>query len=207
MTPTLREEIVSTHNSLRSTINASNMQKMVWDSELASLAQKWADNCEFDHDNKRRNIPGRFTVGQNLALGHHDWSEALHSWWNEIAEFTYNRQDMELEKVGHFTQMAWAESVKVGCGWANCTNMAPRLYVCNYSPGGNFEIWKPYEIANDQGDRSACSSCPNTCDRNYLCDCGGKACQNGGILDVNTCQCNCIKSFHTPNNCARKSIL
>ena len=38
---------------------------------MAVIAQKWTDNCVYDHDaGSARTIPGRFSVGQNLAAGY-----------------------------------------------------------------------------------------------------------------------------------------
>lgn len=35
----------------------------VWDAELAKIAQKWADNCDYSHDaNDKRNVPGRYCL-------------------------------------------------------------------------------------------------------------------------------------------------
>ena len=65
---------------------ARNMREMVWDEELASIAQRWADQCTPQHD-LRRNVGKRlrlffkiflsfyyierFAVGQNVA---HTWT-------------------------------------------------------------------------------------------------------------------------------------
>lgn len=63
--------IVSKHNEYRSGVNppAVAMAKMSWDDEIAMIAQKYADACKgLVHDgNRQRSIPGRFSVGQNLA--------------------------------------------------------------------------------------------------------------------------------------------
>ena len=32
--------------------SASNMRQLEWDDDLAAVAQKWADQCSFDHDEK-----------------------------------------------------------------------------------------------------------------------------------------------------------
>ena len=32
---------------------AENMRELTWDNELAALAQKWANNCQFRHDPHR----------------------------------------------------------------------------------------------------------------------------------------------------------
>ena len=79
-------------------------------------------------------------TGQNLAAGYNSWTGVLNAWWNEIDYFRYNRQHaMQFSKVGHFTQMAWAESARIGCAWTTCSNpelslYGGRLYVCNYAP-------------------------------------------------------------------------
>lgn len=72
-------------------------------------------------------------------MGHQNWSEVLNSWWDEIKDFRYNdRAAMVFAKVGHFTQMAWAHTAKIGCGWTMCTNpemmnyYGGRYFVCNY---------------------------------------------------------------------------
>ena len=38
--------------------------------------------------------------------------------------------------VGHFTQVVWKSTTKVGCGFSTCGDND--LLVCNYSPAGNF---------------------------------------------------------------------
>lgn len=40
-----------------------NMLKMVWDPEVAKIAQRWAENCKTEHDeNRERFIPGEFKL-------------------------------------------------------------------------------------------------------------------------------------------------
>ena len=36
--------------------------------------------------------------------------------------------------TGHFTQVVWKSTTGLGCGF----NAGCRMYVCNYSPPGNF---------------------------------------------------------------------
>ena len=47
---------------------------------------------------------------------------------------------------GHYTQVVWAESSNLGCGYAQCTVNSPfdgfdtwDNWVCNYDPPGNVE--------------------------------------------------------------------
>jgi Cysteine-rich secretory protein family len=51
---------------------------------------------------------------------------------------------------GHFTQVAWATSYKVGCGYKSGFGT-----VCNYSPGGNFNGKNPYTCGST-GDTVLC---------------------------------------------------
>lgn len=91
------------HNKLRSKVaigqefrgnpgpqkHAANMLEMSWDDELAKIAQRWADQCQFGHDTDRDVI--RFRVGQNVyeasdfREGPIEWPRAIQSWYDEVA--------------------------------------------------------------------------------------------------------------------------
>ncbi|XP_062575052.1 uncharacterized protein LOC134236905 isoform X1 [Saccostrea cucullata] len=196
-------EIVKQHNMLRGSIEppATDLPVMLWDDRLAEVAEKWAKQCTNQHD-KVRTIPslGSTTVGQNVAGGQPNWTVAIQMWWDEIEMWKYGPEpDTYLGfngwlKVGHFTQMAQNGTYLVGCGYAY-TDDDPfrykRYYVCNYAAGQS-DLGKPYT----QGKR--CSKCPNFC-KNGLCDCGGKKCDNGGKLNVETCECECKKLYTGPS--------
>ncbi|XP_053384400.1 cysteine-rich venom protein-like isoform X2 [Mercenaria mercenaria] len=181
-----KQTILDAHNTARRSVSptASNMMLMTWDDEIANTAQRWAENCVLGHDGSYdRYAYGRFSVGQNLAMGQADWSSAIKAWEDEKDDydFTTNRSPNGKE-IGHYTQMVWAKSSKIGCGYARCHTT--NYYVCNYGPGGNSGGDKPYVSGQ------TCSACPNKCN-NGLCDCGGVVCLNGGEIDYNTCTCNC----------------
>ncbi|KAL5007823.1 hypothetical protein ScPMuIL_016629 [Solemya velum] len=182
--------IVEEHNRYRSAVQptATNMMKMSWDDEVAHIAQVWAETCQFEHD-KSRAIPGRFSVGQNLAKGQRTWEQAMSDWHSEIKDFEYGTRS---NRVGHFTQMVWASSIKIGCGYAECGT--DRMFVCNYGPAGNVNGQQPFEKGK------SCEACPGRCTDN-LCDCGRKVCLNGGTMNLETCECKCEKKFHVPPAC------
>lgn len=183
-----KEIIVDIHNTVRREVSpaATNMMKMSWDDEIANTAQRWAENCNIKHDsNYKRYAFGRFSVGQNLAWGSWamGWTHAIKLWADEKKDYSYSSNNSPTgAAIGHYTQMVWATSIKVGCGYAICGTT--HYYVCNYGPGGNMRGERPYKSG------STCEDCPNNCN-NGLCDCGGKVCLNGGDMDLNTCKCTC----------------
>ena len=69
-----------------------------------------------------------------------------------------------IPSTGHYTQMVWAKTNKVGCGsiaWKEGAFIKQYL-VCNYGPAGNTLRQPMYQIGN------ACSRCPT-----------GSSCSNG----------------------------
>ena len=73
-----KDLIVKTHNELRQRVaggleshgnqpGASNMRKLVWNDELAEVAQRLVDQCKFTHDKNRNMCDGTY-VGQNIYM-------------------------------------------------------------------------------------------------------------------------------------------
>lgn len=63
----------------------------------------------------------------------------LKTWFAEKDNFTYGGQNNELEDIGHYTQMVWASTHKLGCAFKKCKTGGPKnklyySYVCNYCP-------------------------------------------------------------------------
>lgn len=74
-----------------------------------------------------------------LTLNHLFRLFAFRTWFMERNNFTYGSHRNNLDVVGHYTQMIWASTHKVGCGLAKCARGGPRdkpffNYVCNYCP-------------------------------------------------------------------------
>lgn len=156
-----KQIILDEHNRLRQLValgqihgqpGAANMMEMIWDDELADVAQKWADSCEKDHDSLR-NVR-RFSVGQNLArtwtsrpLRSNDsepnWRRQISNWFNEVQHYRSGYS----KTTGHYTQVVWANTFLVGCGYSYYYDPAfgyTKNYVCNYGPSGNVLGSKPY---------------------------------------------------------------
>lgn len=137
------------HNELRQQVakgqvngqpSASNMQEMHWDNDLARRAQDWANQCQYEHDPNR--FDDRFSIGQNLAIiwssqplqTGGDFSGRVRKWFNEVAIYRWG-QGWSV-KTGHYSQMVWAGTNLVGCGFSYYRQQGQykKLYVCNYGP-------------------------------------------------------------------------
>ncbi|CAA6814955.1 MAG: SCP-like extracellular [uncultured Sulfurovum sp.] len=73
---------------------------------------------------------------------------AVDLWANEKAYYDYatNATTVPGEAVGHYTQIAWQKTRKVGCGKATVQdeNLGGEQVVCRYASAGNYVGQKPY---------------------------------------------------------------
>ncbi|XP_021153828.1 glioma pathogenesis-related protein 1 [Columba livia] len=175
---TFIQDCVRAHNKFRSQVNppASNMFRMSWDTALAKTAKAWAKKCKFKHNNYLKmqgKVHPTFTpVGENIWTGTatiFSVDTALSDWFNEVNSYNFNTRHCS-GICGHYTQVVWAESYKVGCAVHFCDAVEnfPGLFkaahfVCNYGPAGNYPR-KPYEAGQP------CSGCSNEKCVNKLCE-------------------------------------
>jgi uncharacterized protein YkwD len=115
---------------------------LVWDEELAGVAQAWADACVFEHSTNE--------FGENLYAGTGTPSiqDAVTAWAGEVADYDYDSNGCS-GVCGHYTQIVWRDTARVGCAFADCETLVGagfggRYWVCNYDPPGNFVGEKPY---------------------------------------------------------------
>ncbi|CAH1779786.1 unnamed protein product [Owenia fusiformis] len=196
--------VLSLHNSIRASVGASDMRYMVWDNEVASLAQQWADRCDFVHGQ----VPNSLSLGQNLYMttGTFNANSSVKSWENERFDYTYATNKCRDGKAcGHYTQIVWDDSFKLGCGATLCPTLTDSkkgrswsdatLVVCNYNPPGNFPR-QPYTVGEGCSDCGPGLFCFDGFCRDCFaegitsqCTCG-KECANCGTV-TNECSCSC----------------
>ena len=128
------------HNNARAEVGVGPVQ---WDPTLAAYAQQWADQLartgKFEH---RPN--GKY--GENLAGFHPpDGPDAgARMWLAEKKDFRGEKiDDRNFMKVGHYTQMVWRGTQRVGYGTAK-NSKGMWILVANYDPAGNMLGEHPY---------------------------------------------------------------
>ncbi|XP_051891059.1 peptidase inhibitor 16-like [Pristis pectinata] len=154
-----KKDLVDAHNKYRALVmDASNMLRMKWDNDLEEFAFKYAKECTWGHNEKR----GR--TGENLyaITGTVNLKLAVEKWYLEVADYTYDTMECTPMKMcGHYTQVVWADSDKMGCASHFCDELKGldeknlSILVCNYLPPGNVAGDHPYKKG------TPCSECPD----------------------------------------------
>jgi len=158
-----KEAALLAHNQYRC---MHGVQNLVWDDKIGEKAQELVDTGVFVHstaafrmyvdESGKTSKPEQYK-GENLWMctKDHGFKEglkfAVNSWYSEI-EFTDEglvREDGEGNGglVGHYTQLVWAKTTRVGCAVGKMGRDWGRgegtYVVCQYGPGGNFEKGYP----------------------------------------------------------------
>jgi len=129
-TGVLSEDCLTAHNEKRAKHVDTPAQH--WDAKLARGSQKWAEKLARLGRSKHSEGP----YGENLY-----WSsansvncyDAVDNWYGEIKDYNFETGRSTGGAVGHFTQVVWKPSIKIGCGIAGNTYV-----VCRYKVTGNF---------------------------------------------------------------------
>ncbi|XP_039250607.2 GLIPR1-like protein 1 [Styela clava] len=174
---TAKMTILNRHNELRRSSGSSNMRYMTWDSELAYLAQEYCKQCHFGHNKNRKHSRG-WSVGENIHASSgtiKNVENSVQSWFSEISYFDYNSKTCQSGKMcGHYTQVVWAKTFKVGCAMVSCKTLSGvdwgsgTMFLCNYATAGNVYMSGKMMSVFEKG--TACSKCgeKDYC-RNQLC--------------------------------------
>jgi hypothetical protein len=164
------------HNRIRT---QNGLPVLQWDHNLATKAEEWGqwlkenEKCKIRHPTSSKQELKKYlpdNMGQNLYMGFVSPTNPIENWARNAATGWYNEcqfYDSKLmdengvpknfsgdeDQVGHFTQMMWKPTKKVGCAHIefdqNCNNSMFRnnegkgqIIVCNYDKGnvaGKFE--------------------------------------------------------------------
>ncbi|KAA0031384.1 hypothetical protein IC582_000160 [Cucumis melo] len=133
-------DFVNAHNAARAQVGVGPVH---WDERVASFARQYANQ----RINDCRLVHSGGPYGENIAWGMPDLSgtAAVQMWVNEKQFYNYGSNTCAAGKVcGHYTQVVWRNSVRIGCAKVRCTNNRGTFIICNYEPRGNIIGQKPY---------------------------------------------------------------
>ena len=78
-------------------------------------------------------------MGENIygASGPAEGTVAVELWLAEESSYDYDSNSCSAV-CGHYTQIVWAETTKLGCAIHTCPNLGfANTIICDYAPGGN----------------------------------------------------------------------
>jgi len=139
--PLFRATMIKAHNQAR---RRYNVGPLAWDERLARDAKAYAAllarTGRFEHDAQ---IGRRPRQGENLWMGTrtaYSYAEMIGLLVKERRYFRPGRfpavsRTGNWTDVGHYTQIVWPTSQRVGC--ATASNRANDYLVCRYLPAGN----------------------------------------------------------------------
>jgi len=147
--------MVAAHNAIRAAAPGANpaLPPVTWDATLAAFAQAYASTCPTGH-NPNRTVEGE-TAGENMYFTSQrnlsPPAEVVQAWASEQANYAYPANTCggvpytsatfgcsTCPVCGHYTQIVWRTTIKVGCGVASgCSGNFPQVWVCDYLPAGN----------------------------------------------------------------------
>lgn len=145
--------LLEAHNHWRKQVGTPALS---WSNSAADVAQAWADElvrrgCQISHSTGDKR---RLTWGENVFSywrggayeGYRKTPEIVVDRWASEGRWYDNKtQTCKAPRgsvCGHFTQVISTYSTHVGCGRARCETA--EVWVCNYSPPGNYKGVPPY---------------------------------------------------------------
>ena len=158
--------MTAAHNVVRAAVDSNTpLPPLVWSDKLAQYAQQWADqlattSCSSPHHRTSQELQA-VGYGENLAAfvssaGGSTAQQAVTAWASEKTCYTFGElmttdqcdtacyTALHSDGCGHYTQIVWRKSTSVGCGVATCQNGKEDIWICNYSPPGNYVGQNPY---------------------------------------------------------------
>lgn len=136
----LAPRVTAVHNEERTRAGVGPMR---WDSALARDAEAYARQLARLGDMRHSSPDVRRGQGENLWMGTRGaftYDRMVRDWASEknlfrAGAFPAVSRSGSWHDVGHYTQMIWPQTARVGCGIAQSAQWD--FLVCRYTPGGN----------------------------------------------------------------------
>ncbi|ALC45770.1 CG31482 [Drosophila busckii] len=117
------------HNRLRALHDCPNL-------ELDDTLSKGCDEYAKTLAAKNELVHAEGPFGENLCSKTGSALECVQLWYDEIKDYDYVKAEFSLA-AGHFTQLVWKASKKLGVGWALTADNKQTYVVARYTPPGN----------------------------------------------------------------------
>ena len=148
-------EMVAAHNTWRKEVG---VPPLTYSTELAASSQRWADHLKAKNQCRMQHSQADSKYGENLYWASAiRWSDGkrevqqikpqkvVEGWGSEIKDYNYARNTCTPGKMcGHYTQVVWKSTSRVGCAVAVCEDSSDQVWVCQYQTPGNWVGEKPY---------------------------------------------------------------
>lgn len=145
-----RTELMRLQNVVR---KKHGVGPLTWTTYLAESAQGWANDlatrgCVLEHSGGPYGetiFYGR-KYGDKAKQTARTPQEVINAFMDEEVFYNYTTNTCKSGKIcGHYTQIVWAGSTKVGCAKSLCVaDDRKEVWVCHYDPRGNIEGLKPF---------------------------------------------------------------
>ena len=151
-------KLLSEHNKVRAKYKVPPLS---WSPKLASFSTQWAEHLKDTRGCKPKHRPlnGAFKTdyGENIYWASaFRWDDGtsevnkttapavVHEWAKEVKDYNYQtNRCLPGRKCGHYRQVVWRSTKKVGCGLAVCADKS-QVWVCSYDPPGHWQGVRPY---------------------------------------------------------------
>jgi uncharacterized protein YkwD len=131
-------DILAAHNAIRAHVH---VPALVWSTRLEALAQDWANRLlaekQFSHRPTGSYGENLFEITGAAASS----AQVVANWATEAWNYDYTSNTCR-GVCGHYTQIVWRDTKKVGCAVAR--GKAREVWVCDYDPPGNWAGERPY---------------------------------------------------------------
>ncbi|XP_051143312.1 pathogenesis-related protein PR-1-like [Andrographis paniculata] len=136
-----QQQFLARQNAARSVLN---LPPLVWDQTVAGYARRYAGRRRRDCALRHSDGP----YGENIFWGSGDrWTagQATAAWVAERRGYDHRTNRCAAgRQCGHYTQIVWKESRRVGCARVVCGGGKGVFITCNYDPPGNYVGERPY---------------------------------------------------------------
>lgn len=136
-----RTAITAHHNKVRADVGVG---PLAWSDDLAAQAQQWAEQLAGSGCAMKHRQPNAYGENQfQGTLGAYSAVDAAKAWESEKKDYRGGPiNEATFAPTGHYTQMVWRQTTRLGCGEAVCRRTL--IVACNYDPPGNVIGRRPY---------------------------------------------------------------